>query len=237
MLTVLTPVKEPGEWLTSYLDWVVKLPNWVKVIVIIKSEFFEPDQWNLLLKNHRVIVSRDSGMYSALNYGLQEVKTEYVTYVNIDDTIKHIYFDRLFPFLERSSYDFIYTDYILDFGRTRRYFKSNSVRYLKSKHHLFTSQQGIVWRINDMRFNSEMKYAADTEFFLRYLSGTNSSRIMHINGYYAVFRIHENNLSNNKLEHSLEHNTFIGGKEPYYYLLRAMRWVRNLHNIVRWYFI
>lgn len=236
MLTILTPVKDPHKWLPIYIDWSNTLPDWVEIIVIIKSAYFKSVDWVNLNKRHRVITSNDNGMYSALNIGLKNTRTDYVTYVNIDDNLHIEYFVRLFPILETHSHDFIYTDYVLDYGANkRRYYKSLGKYFVKSRHHLFTSQQGIVWRKNDLQFDERLKYCADTLFFLKYLDQVSRNRILHISGYFAVFRIHDANLSNNTSLHSLEHETFIGNKDYSFAFNSWLRWINNLANTLKWY--
>lgn len=238
MLTILTPLKEPGKWLSGYLSWANLLPDWVHLIIVIKSEYYKESHWVNMKDRHNIIISDDSGMYSALNLGLKNTKTEYVTYVNIDDALNHLYFIRLFPVLEAGNFDFIYTDYVLEFSnKNKRFYKSMSKPFLKSRHHLFTSQQGVVWRLNDLRFKESLKYCADTLFFLSYLNNLPRHKIKYIRGYFATFRIHQNNLSNDRQKHNLEHVQNIGPKDFTFYTFTILRFLKNYYNFIRWYSI
>jgi glycosyltransferase involved in cell wall biosynthesis len=238
MLTVLTPVKDPNKWLSSYLDWSSSLPDWVEIIVIVNAAYFNSLDWVNLDKRHRVISSNDNGMYTALNIGLRNALNDYVSYVNIDDYLDVEYFVRLFPILETGSHDFIYTDYILHYGSNKkRYYKSLGKYFVKSRHHLFTSQQGVVWRKSDLEFDVRLKYCADTLFFIKYLDRVSRNRVLHISGYFAVFRIHDSNLSNNTALHFAEHEVFIGNKDYSFTLFSWLRRLKNIYNTLKWYYI
>jgi hypothetical protein len=212
-LTIVTPVLNPGGWLDSYKQFCCLKPMDVHIIVVHNPRFYDPRDWKWAQDrlDITVLVKKDTSMYDAINIGLSHVNTTYVTYLNIDDLLTIDYLRAVLHLIQRDSFDLCYCNYSLLYtnGLMKNY---NSLPpwllKIPTSKQLFTSQQGIVWRLTEDRFDASLKYCGDTEFFLRYIR--RHKRLKKINSFGAIFRIHNNMLSMDKKAHRLEHVSNIG---------------------------
>lgn len=212
-LTIVTPVLNPIGWLDSYKQFCLRKPKSIHVVVVHNPIYYDPLDWDWTC--HRpditVLVKEDRSMYDAINIGLSHVNTSYVTYLNIDDLLTVDYLKKVLQLIKTDSFDLCYCNYsLLHTNGLMINYNSLPPLLLKTPYskQLFTSQQGIVWRLTEERFNSSLKYCGDTEFFLRYMR--RNSRLKKINMHGAIFRIHDNMLSMNKSAHRAEHVSTIG---------------------------
>lgn len=149
-------------------------------------------------------------MYSAINRGISETNSEWVTYLNGDDII---YPDTICKALESvpDNCDVIYgnIDYIDTEGRFLHYWRSAKPANFAG---LFASvimplpQQGALFRRSLWErlggFDERFKYAADFDFFLR--AFREEGRFFYYKNFpIAAFRLHGDQISQNHLEKML----------------------------------
>lgn len=124
---------------------------------------------NKLNDNDELIVKKDKGIFDALNILLDNVKTQYFTWIGCDDIINEDYcYDRINELINK-NYKIINSNvvYFINGKASRRVgaYKLNYCNYLFGKpiYHFATTISIDV--IKDLRFNIKRKTAADFEFF------------------------------------------------------------------------
>lgn len=152
----------------------------------------------------------DSGMYQAINKGMQRASGEIVAYLNSDD----LYFsDTILTvvdlFRSNPTADLVYgnLDHINEAGNhlfTKRYPKFNWKCFTCSNYAMI-GQPAAFWRKGLLDkvgvFDESMKMAADFDFFIR--AGF-IGQLMHVNIVLAAFRLHSESLTGSQMNLSNE---------------------------------
>lgn len=146
----------------------------------------------------------DSGMYQAINKGMQRASGGIVAYLNSDDLYYPNTIARVVDFFaDNPSVDLVYGN--LDFNDENgnrlftRIYPRFSWNHFVSANHAMIGQPAAFWRSGLLEkvglFDESMKMAADFDFFIR--AGM-SGRIMHIPDVLAAFRTHASSLTSSQ---------------------------------------
>jgi glycosyltransferase involved in cell wall biosynthesis len=177
LISIVTPSLNQGRLISACLQSVAtqSYPN-LEHIVVDGGSTDETlkilEDWSTS-SDRRFLSEPDSGMYDALNKGFRLARGEFFAYLNTDDLYFAYALAALVGTLQETAADIVYGDTIihyLDDGRTRikhhPEFDSGFWGYYYHFH-----QPGTMWRRELWHrlggFDASLRYAADTEFFLR----------------------------------------------------------------------
>lgn len=134
----------------------------------------EIQKYQALLKNIHHIREKDTGIYDAMNKGIDFAKGDYLIFMNAGDRFysKKVFRDVL-KLTEKRYYDFIYGDYIAEYGMV--YKKGKAIN--KIKFGMITSHQAILYNkeiilSKNLKYNLKYKIAADLLFTYEFLDQT-----------------------------------------------------------------
>lgn len=109
------------------------------------------------------ISEKDSGIYDAMNKGIEKSSGDYLIFMNAGD----VFFDEKTLSKIPQDFDFIYGDALED----HHYKKAR--KFLDYKKHMITHHQAMIYSrelIGDFRYNLNYKIAADFDFTARVLN-------------------------------------------------------------------
>jgi glycosyltransferase involved in cell wall biosynthesis len=184
-------------------------------------------------------------MYEAINYGLRLCDTEWLAYLNSDDILYKNCLAGMIELGEKKSADVVYgiCDFIDSDGRFLYSFIPPHPNVLPSVMKMGASgmtQQTAIFKKDLYErvkgFNTEFKYAADYDFYIRALS-TQSCFVFAPFLPIAGFRLHENQLSyQNRDKMLIEGNQILANtlwKPTIYDLLLSIIWrLSNTKNYI-----
>lgn len=137
-------------------------------LVSLGDELFKPAFWSS---------KADTGLYNAMNKGIDAASAFYLLFLNAGDLLADdLTIDFLVHTIPKFGADFVYGD---SYETTNE----NAVQMKKARSHeqpqrgLFTHHQAMLYRrdaIGDLRYNTDYKIAADYDFTLRFLNQTDS---------------------------------------------------------------
>jgi glycosyltransferase involved in cell wall biosynthesis len=204
LLDVITPTLNAANYLDFCLLSTKQLREHIVNHIVVdsgsKDSTMDIANWH----DVKTIYHPPGNMYAAINKGISETKSQWVTYLNGDDLIHP---NSLTLALESmgDDYDVIYAniDYIDDEGRFLHHWKSaktTSFAGLFASNIMPFPQQGTLFRRSLWEklgcFREQFRYSADFDFFLRaFVSGARF-------GYFSVaptaaFRLHGDQISQN----------------------------------------
>jgi glycosyltransferase involved in cell wall biosynthesis len=156
----------------SFFDYIVidgkSTDNTIELINSYKQQFIEKKI------NFTLISELDKGIYDAMNKGIDLTTTEYITFLNADDTFDNDFIKSCLKIVDESHPDYIYSSVYACFGETRKLFIPN----FDPNTFLFRSMPFphpglIVKRIiyNEIgKFDIKYKFAADLDWILKLIS-------------------------------------------------------------------
>ena len=246
-LSIITPTYNSASTLLATLDSLTSLLNRCAEHIVVDSG---SDDNTVEIAKHfgsKVIYHPPGNIYDAINAGLAIATGDWLTYINSDDIL---FADYVVEALDSSlhSADLIYgdIDYIDSVGRflfSRRAASTNHLPWLMHFYNPFPQQGTLVKKSVFAKigyFNSEYRYAADYDFFVRcILNG------MHFEKFHkksvAAFRLNPSQLSQKERHHMAPEGVRIryllnnSTRSYLRILLRGLsilyRWITNLDSI------
>jgi glycosyltransferase involved in cell wall biosynthesis len=166
---------------------------------------------------------RNLGLFATLNKALQEVETEYVSFVFQDNLVEREYFDQMHCLVENNpELNFFWTGYLnideygkmilpaLDTGREELFLPGR-------QSWMTTLQRGCLWtigastskaeRLRHHRFRTDLPQCGDHEFFLRAIR---EDGFLYLERPLVKIRIHKGNASFRYARRSLDLKETIG---------------------------
>jgi len=156
----------------SFFDYVVidgkSTDNTLELINSCKQQFIEKNI------NFTLISELDNGIYDAMNKGLDLTTTDYITFLNADDTFDNNFINSCLQIVDESNPDYIYSSVYACFGETRKLFIPNfDLKTFSYRSMPFPHPGLLVKRIiyNEIgKFDLKYKFAADLDWILRLIS-------------------------------------------------------------------
>lgn len=203
-IDIITPTLNSESFIEVCLLSTKKLRE--KSVVHLLVDSYSTDRTVEIASRHNVSVvdCPPGNMYQAINLGIANTASEWVTYINSDDMLfSDGVFDAFMSYNDCSDVIYGNVDYVDSNGRFLHHWRSASPKTLLK---LFASgfmpfpQQGTIFRRSLWEklggFQEKYKYSADFDFFLRALMS--GARF----GYYtkdpvAAFRLHGQQISQN----------------------------------------
>lgn len=186
----------------STLDWtIVSLRSQQNVrvsLVVVDSGSTDGtleicNRWNLETR-----FAERGNMYRAVNEGLREARTEWLTYLNADDTVYARSFHDLIALGEATSADVVYGDhdFVDDEGRflfSLRSADPGDLQALFATSVMGLPQPGTIFSRKLFErlggFSTDFRLTADADFFLRALQS--GARFARLDRTVCAFRIHQ----------------------------------------------
>lgn len=162
----------------------------------------------------------DSGIYDAMNKGIEQAKGKYIIFMNAGDCFANkSVLDHLRQAVEAHSPDFIYGDSLEITGNVAEIKKSR--HHTKIKQGMFTHHQAMVYKsakLGGLRYNTSYKISADYDFTLRFLK--NCENVSYLPDPICLFQ--SGGIS--------QQQVFLGRKEQF--IIRGKVGISPLYNIV-----
>ena len=121
--------------------------------------------------NFTIISEEDIGIYDAMNKGIDLASTEYITFLNADDTFDKEFINSCLIIVKDTSPDYIYSSVHAFIGGTEKHFIPNfNPNTFTFKSMPFPHPGLIIKRevYNEIgKFDLKYKFAADLDFILR----------------------------------------------------------------------
>ena len=200
-LTIAIPTLNAAKTLGSTLESLRCLEGIANIVLV---DSFSSDQTLEIAKSHAVEVRQcqPGNMYAAINLGLKNAKTPWVTYINADDLIYAATLRKRLMSLPRDveiSYGTV--DFVDEDGRFLRSWRPASARGALKLYRAGYSpmlQQGTLIRTELYEalggFNEKFKYVADSDLWYRALElGATVCRDPKIS--VAAFRLHQEQIT------------------------------------------
>jgi glycosyltransferase involved in cell wall biosynthesis len=200
-LRIAIPTLNAGRTLSSTLDSLQGFGGFAEIVIIDSGSTDETlsiaERYGVPVRYHP-----PGNMYAAINAGLIDAETDWLTYINGDDIL---YASNVIERIKGANVneDVLYgtVDFIDDEGRFLHAWKSARSNHLLSLYEAGYSpllQQGTLFRNRVFRknegFSLDYKYVSDADFWFRALqAGVQFSRTEHPT--VAGFRLHENQFS------------------------------------------
>lgn len=176
MLSIVTPVLNGANFIQENIESVLKLTISHEHIIVDGGS---TDGTLEILKKYshiKVLYQSDKkGMYKAIDMGFEIAQGEYICWVNCDDRIIPVAYDRLYQYAERGQYDFVSSDGIHDFINENRTILVRSTRFVKyfaSKALFPFSQPSVIYtkkayeKVGGLRYNL-FRICGDGDLFTR----------------------------------------------------------------------
>ena len=144
-------------------------PDYDWIIIDGASDDGTPDFLKTLQANS--ISEPDTGIYDAMNKGLERATGHYILFMNAGDAFAHPDVLENVSELAQSKPDFIYGDAIELFGDHSAYKPARP--YTTIKRGMFTHHQSMFYArsaVHSLHYNTDYKIAADYDFTTRFLS-------------------------------------------------------------------
>lgn len=196
MISIVTPTLNSAKYLETLLTSVQNDPLIDKHIIV---DSYSKDSTVEIAQSYncKVLYCNPGNMYAAINHGISNTKSPYVSYINSDDVwigYDHDLYDKA---------DIIYSD--IDFidrnGRflhSYRSSKCNNISKLFTRGLMPFPQAGTIFKLSTWKFLSgfseKFRYSSDFDFFYR-ASVNNVPFHYNENLVGAMFRIHNEQLS------------------------------------------
>ena len=206
-LDIITPTLNAGNFVGSCILSTSNLRNSGARHIIVDSGSTDGTLVKVRSAGINLIYHPPGNMYSAINRGISETDSEWITYLNGDDII---FPDAITSALESAAgnVDVIYgnIDYIDHVGRFLHHWKSaqeDDFRGLFGNRVMPFPQPGTLFRRSLWEklhgFNEGYMYSADFDFFLRaFLEG---ARFKYFKNFpVAAFRLHQSQISQKYVE-------------------------------------
>lgn len=198
-VSIIVPVYNTGDVLLKCVESILMqtYQYWELIIVDDGSQKYTSELCDVCAakdKRIHVIHKNNEGVSATRNRGLNEVKGEWILFVDADDYVSECYIEKL---IESSDADLVLCGFRsscgLDVKPEDNYWEGKSlndgVNYLvKDKYLLFTPWCKLfktsIIKDNDIRFDTSLRLSEDTVFCYQYLNHVNSARTIHYDGYY-----------------------------------------------------
>jgi glycosyltransferase involved in cell wall biosynthesis len=123
----------------------------------------------------KFISEEDSGIYNAMNKGLNLAKGKYISFLNADDQYITSDFDKILKIMEEDKYDYIFGNLVRDNGKNKTVSKPIPETRAKKYGYItptFTQPASFIKKkvYDDIGgFDERFKIAGDTDFMVRLL--------------------------------------------------------------------
>lgn len=129
MISIVVPVYNVEKYLKRCLESI--LSQTMKNLEIILVDDGSTDQSGIICDEYakkdsriKVVHKKNGGLSSARNAGLAIAQGEYVGFVDSDDDIENIMYERMYETIEKENVDFVMSDYIRIPGNGETYLKT-----------------------------------------------------------------------------------------------------------------
>lgn len=164
-----------------------------------------------------VIRERDNSMYDALSKGLACATGDYVCYINAGDIIFPTAFKSISKAIKKHNWITCRKLLLNEEGSVYRdllpckFFSTNICTGLNAGRLEYIQQESTIWKNNlltksDLKNLSKFKYAGD--YYIWYKLAKKGQKLVILDTIFGAFRIHANQLSENKLEYIAEVDSF-----------------------------
>lgn len=150
----------------------------------------------------------DTGIFDAMNKGLNSAKGKFVLFLNAGDIFPNSStLAMIAPLLERNDVSFLFGDSFEKYaGNTREYKRARKQE--KIAYGMFGCHQAMYYRrgvIGEMRYNTRFEIAGDYDFTVRFLNKTN--QVLKVSDALCVFDL--KGISNNHREKGRRENWIV----------------------------
>ena len=177
-LSVIVPIYNSEKYLADTLDSVVNQTIFTKLKVILVNDGSTDDSKSICEKyascysNIILINKTNGGVSSARNEGLNNVDTEFVTFLDSDDLVEKDYYEKTLNEIKKEECDIFITDFVKVFmnGKSKKYRSFFTKEYNDYYEIMIDFFSGVIGgQVVDKVFKSEI--IKDVRFSIDYKIG------------------------------------------------------------------
>lgn len=204
MISIITPVLNGASFIEENIKSVSKLTIPFEHIIVDGGS---TDGTHEIVRKYPYIKlinqKNKDGMYGAIHQGVLESKGKYLAYVNADDTIISVGFDKMYNEIDNHTLDVVYSNAYLIYPEknTTKIFKGNQFGKYFLKQGVFPFIQpsaiftkDIYFKVNGLRYDL-FRICGDIDLFYR-IAKLPESKFQFINTFSSNFFVYSNSLGN-----------------------------------------
>lgn len=210
-ISIIIPVYNAEKYIERGLNSIVRQTIFEKLDVIIINDGSKDkslklcEQYSKKYENIKIFSKENGGVSSARNLGLEKVKTKYVCFFDVDDTVELDMYEKLLDIIERKKVDIAMVDFSIIHNNGFKKKKRKSIKETIEGKNMIVSffKGGIIGNnifdkiflykiISNVRFYDGKAVGEDMHFMYQALK---NARYISIDTSYSGYNYYQNEIS------------------------------------------